>query len=355
MVKMPFLLSVILVTWNDTEDLINCLKNLEKQTFNNFEVIIVENGSREENLQLLKNFLRNFQPKNDYKLRIFYTGVDDGYTGGNNYGVKKARGEYILIINPDTMVKPNDIELLINKLKSLEKELKTDKILLNPRLCTADGKHEFSRGLVNFLGFGLIDTCKTEACVESDFVSGGCFIMKRKHFKELKGFDASYFMYQDDLEFALRARLEGFHILVENKIYVLHNKTLKDYQLTPFKYYYIERNRIRTVLRYTHSKKLHFFILLLFEPILLAHALVSGFLKCRFKIYKYLIQNFSNLIKPKRKFSLKRKIKFLRYEMDGVADFFGNKRNSGMVKLLNIYSKLLYYIYLKRLKKFKAI
>ncbi|MFX1451424.1 MAG: glycosyltransferase family 2 protein [Promethearchaeota archaeon] len=348
-------LSVILVTWNDTVYLINCLNALQKQSFNNFEVIIVENGSKEENLQLLKNFLKTFTPENGFKIRVFYTGVDDGYTGGNNYGVQRARGEYILIINPDTIIKPYDIELLINKIKSLEKELKTDKILLNPRLCTKDQKHEFSRGIVNFLGFGLIDSCKTEACIESDFVSGGCFIMKTKHFKELKGFDTSYFMYQDDLEFALRARLEGFRIFVENKIFVLHNKTLKDYQLTPFKYYYIERNRIRTVLRYTHSKKLHFIILLLFEPILLAHALVSGFLKCRFKIYKYLIQNFTNLINPKKKLFLKRKIKFLRYEMEGVSDFFGNKRNSIIVKILNLYSKLLYYIYLKRLKKLKAI
>ncbi|MFX0133833.1 MAG: glycosyltransferase family 2 protein [Candidatus Hodarchaeota archaeon] len=348
-------LSVILVTWNDTIDLINCLKDLEKQTFNNFEVIIVENGSKEENLQLLKNFLSKFQPTNQFRLRIFYTGIDDGYTGGNNYGAKRAEGELLLILNPDTILKPKNIESLLNRFKKLEKRLGTDKILLNPRLCTSDGKHEFSKGHVNFLGFGLIDCIKTEECLDSDFISGGCFLIKTKYFKNLKGFDESYFMYHDDLEFSLRARLEGFRIVVENKIFVLHNKTLKDYQLTPFKYYYIERNRFRTILRYSHSKKLHFFILLLFEPILLAHALVSGFLKCRFKIYKYLIQNISNLFKTKSPFGLKKKFKFSKYKMDGVMDFFGNRSNSGMVKLLNLYSKFLYYIYYKRLKKLKVI
>ncbi|MHA1385934.1 MAG: glycosyltransferase family 2 protein [Candidatus Helarchaeota archaeon] len=348
-------LSVILVTWNDTQDLINCLKKLEKQTFNNFEVVIVENGSREENIKLLKDFLSGFQPENGFKLRIFYTGVDDGYTGGNNYGAQRAKGEYLLIINPDTIVQPKNIESLMNRIKSLESELGTDKILLNPRLCTTDGKHEFSRGHVNFLGFGLIDSCKTEACIESDFVSGGCFIMKTKYFKALKGFDASYFMYQDDLEFALRAKLDGFRIIVENKIFVLHNKNIKDYQLSSFKYYYIERNRIRTILRFTHSKKLHFLILLLFEPILLAHALMSGFLKCRFRIYKYIIQNRSNLFNPKTPYTPKKKIKFLKYKMDGIVDFFSNKENKKLVKFLNFYSKILYYIYLKRLKKLKLI
>ena len=350
MANISFFLSVILVTWNDTVHLINCLKKLQKQTFNDFEVIIVENGSREENLQLLKTFLKDFQPENGFKLRVFYTGVDDGYTGGNNYGAKRAKGEFLLIINPDTMIRPKDIELLLNSFKTLEKKFGTDKLLLNPRLCTSDGKHEFSKGYINFLGFGLIDSSKTNECLDSDFVSGGCFLIKTKYFKELKGFDESYFMYQDDLEFSLRARLEGFKIVVDNKLSTLHNKSLKDYQLTPFKYYYIERNRIRTVLRYTHSKKLHFFILLLFEPILLAHALISGFLKCRLKIYKYFIHKFSNLFNLNKQIPLKKKIKFARYKMDGVMDFFGEKSHKGIVKLLNLYSKFLYYIYLKRLK-----
>lgn len=348
-------LSIILVTWNDTIHLINCLNSLQKQSFNNFEVIIVENGSKEENIQLLKKFLKTFKPENGFRLTVFYTGVDTGYTGGNNYGVKRAKGEYILIINPDTLVKPNDIKLLLNKIKSLEQELGHDKILLNPKLCTNDGLHEFSGGHVNFLGFGLIDSCKTNKCLKSDFISGGCFIMKTKYFKDLKGFDESYFMYGDDVEFSIRAKLGGFRIIIENKINVMHNKNLNDYQLTPFKYYHIERNRIRTILRYSHVNKTHFIILILFEPVLFFHALLSGFLKCRFKIYKYLIQNFSNLFKPASKFGLKEKIKFQKYKMDGVMDFFGNKSKSNIIRLLNIYSKFLYYIYLKRINKIKEI
>ena len=80
---------------------------------------------------------------------------------------------------------------------------------------------------------------------------------------------------------------------------------------------------------------------------------MSGFLKCRFKIYKYLIHNRRNLLKPKLKTPFK-KLKFLRYRMDGVVDFFGSKSSSGIVKLLNLYSRLLYNIYLKRLKKLKV-
>ncbi len=348
-------LSVILVTWNDTKDLINCLKTLEKQTFKNFEVIIVENGSKEENLRLLKNFLNTFQPENGFKLRVFYTGVDDGYTGGNNYGASKAKGELLLIINPDTVTESKDLESLITRFQSLEKDLGTDKILLNPRLCTTDGEHEFSTGHVNFLGFGLIECARTKECLDSDFISGGCFLMKTKYFKELQGFDESYFMYHDDVEFSLRARLEGFKIKVENKISVMHQKSLKDYQLSPFKYYHIERNRIRTVLRFSHSKRMHFLILLLFEPVLIAHALMSGFLKSRLKIYKYIIQNRSNLFDPRNKYHPKKKFKFLKYKMDGIVDFFGNKKNVGLVKLLNLYSKVLYYIYLKRLRKLRVI
>ncbi|MHA1377743.1 MAG: glycosyltransferase family 2 protein [Candidatus Helarchaeota archaeon] len=348
-------LSILLVTWNDTKDLINCLKALQKQTFNNFEVLIIENGSKEDNLQLLKNFLKDFQPENRFKLKVFYTGIDDGYTGGNNYGAKRAKGKYLLIINPDTVIKPNDIELLLNTITRLEKELGTDKILLNPRLCTPDGLHEYSRGDINFLGFGLIDSCKTNECLESDFVSGGCFLIKREYFNFLRGFDATYFCYHDDVEFAIRARLKGFRILVENKISVLHSRTLEDYQLTPFKYYYIERNRFRTVLRYTHTKKLHFLILLLFEPILLGHALMTGFLKHRFKIYKYLIQNLRDIFNPKTPYEDQQKLVFQKFQMDGVIDFFGEKKHKRLVKILNLYSKILHSIYLKRLKKLGII
>lgn len=348
-------LSILLVTWNDTEELINNLKCLQKQTFNSFEVLIIENGSNEENLQRLKKFLKDFQPENGYKIRVFYTGIDDGYTGGNNYGAKRAKGEYLLIINPDTIIEPKDIELMFDRIKSLEKELGTDKILLNPRLCSPDGLHEYSKGHINFLGFGLIDSSKTEECVDSDFVSGGCFLIKRKYFKFLRGFDASYFCYHDDVEFALRARLKGFRILVDNKISIMHSRDIKDYQLTPFKYYFIERNRFRTVLRFTHTKKMHFLILLLFEPILLGHALMSGFLKCRIKIYKYLIQNLRNLFEPKTAYENQKKLIFSKYKMDGVIDFFGDRKNSKLVRILNFYSKILHMIYIKRLKKIGII
>lgn len=100
------LVSVIIVNWNGKEQIGDCLRSLRAQTFSNFEGILVDNGSADGSVEYVQeNFLGWVQ--------ILANAKNEGFSGGNNRGIRVASGKYIVLLNNDAQADPCWLEELV--------------------------------------------------------------------------------------------------------------------------------------------------------------------------------------------------------------------------------------------------
>ncbi len=103
------LVSIIIPHWNGIDVITECLESLQRATYPNLEIIVVDNNSTDDSV----NYIRKTFPK----VVIFENGLNEGYAGGCNRGSEIAKGEYLLFLNNDTIHEPNWIEPLVQLLE----------------------------------------------------------------------------------------------------------------------------------------------------------------------------------------------------------------------------------------------
>lgn len=222
-------LSIVIVSYNAPKHLEICLDSCQ-EALKNFEgeIIVVDNNSSEiDFLSLKKNY-----PNVNYLLQT----ENLGFSKANNIGVENALGDYILILNPDTIIPEDIFPKLIDFHQSKEKIG-----LVGVRLIDTNGnfhpeskrniptaKNSFSKLFKRFnssiinnyykLEVGEFETAPCEILV-------GAFIFTTKQiYKEIGGFDARYFMYGEDIDISYSAELAGYTNYYVGDITVLHYK-----------------------------------------------------------------------------------------------------------------------------------
>lgn len=239
------LVSIIVVNWNGKEFLKECLKALSYQSFKDFEIIIVDNGSKDGSVEFIR--------KNYPKCRIIGNSCNKGFAIGNNQGIKIANGKYIALINNDAEADPN---WLIELLKIAEEDysvgmvaskiylLGHDKILDNVgHLIYRDGINR-GRGRLE-KDYGQYDKR------EEVLFPSGCAALYRKEMLDKIGlFDEDFFAYGDDTDIGLRGRLAGWKCVFAPKAIVYHRYSQSSGAYSPLKAFYVERNRIWIAVKY---------------------------------------------------------------------------------------------------------
>ena len=173
---------------------------------------------------------------------------NSGFGGGNNLAARRARGEYLAFLNPDTTVEPGWLEALIAALEAdPQAGMATSKILLmdDPSRINTCGNDVHISGLTLCRGMGAPANDYNQV-EEVAAVSGAAFVIRRGLFEQLGGFDPAYFMYMEDTDLSWRARLAGWRILYVPASVVYHDYRL---QFGPRKTFYQERNRYRLLLQ----------------------------------------------------------------------------------------------------------
>ena len=222
--------SIIIVTYNHKKYLEHCISSVLKQDYPH-EVIVVDNCSQDGSSQLVSEKFPD--------VKLIKSIENKGYGAGNNLGVRHATGEYIAILNPDTIVEDGWLRELVKPLEN-EKKITTPKILLyDGSLINTCGNINHFTGLTFTRGLGAEpSTCQKPGYVSG--ISGCCFAMRRTDFIEMGGFDECFFVYNEDSDLSWRAHLKSFGIL-----YVPTSVVRHDYKLNvpPKKIYYLEKNR----------------------------------------------------------------------------------------------------------------
>lgn len=228
--------SVIIVNYNVKELLVNCIKSILSSTGDlKIEIIIVDNNSFDGSVEQVK-----LKFADDKKIKIIENRVNLGFGRANNLGAKSARGKYLLLLNPDTIIQEDTIEKTVKFYEEKDKAggVSCKLVLPNGKLDLAC-RRSFPKPSVAFyriLGLSkLFPHSKTFASYnltyldenqtyEVEAICGAFMLVSKDIFEQVGGFDEDYFMYGEDLDLCFRIRKAGYKVFYYSGTSTIHFK-----------------------------------------------------------------------------------------------------------------------------------
>jgi GT2 family glycosyltransferase len=283
-------LSVVLVSYGSRADLERLLPTLFAQGLE-LEVLVVDNRPGDGTADWLRAaYPTRLSPGNN-TVRVIPRADNPGYAGGNNTGIAAARGRYVLILNPDTELHPGALKVLLEAIQAYPESLIGAK-LLNP-----DGTVNAAGNQMHYSGIttcrGLNEPAERYRGLEPvPLLSGAALIAAKETLVGLGSFDEDYWMYLEDTDLSLRARLRGHPLFCANDALLTHHYRLG---MNPKKFYHLERNRLLTLFKVYEGRTLRRMApaLLLTEFATWGFALLKGpkYLAARWRGYAWLYRN----------------------------------------------------------------
>jgi len=247
--------SICIVNYNAGRYIRACLDSIIHCTSGiNYEVIAVDNASTDGSVQMIRH---------DYPMvRIIQNDSNRGFARASNQAVRAARGEFILLLNPDTELKNDAINVSVNFLRNQDRRDLLTCMILNPDGTigvSKKGELFFSLRGQAFLQFRLNrffprSTLYKKALLRDEdfreqrelFFVAGCFLLlRRDFFLEIGLFDESFFLYGEDDDLCLRIRHAGGRILYHPEGKVLHWEKKSSFPLSLRPYFFYILNRYR--------------------------------------------------------------------------------------------------------------
>ena len=217
----------MVVSYNSAAYLPDCVRSLRSEGVD--EVVVVDNASSDDSVATTRGA--------DLAVAVVETGANLGFGAGANRGVARTNGDYVLVLNPDTVVEPGTV-------KALAEALDRDPGLavVGPRMENVDGTLYPSvrrfPNLLNafghaFLGlvaprnrftrsYRMLDWDHDRPATDVDWVGGACLLVRRSAFDAVAGFDEAYFMYVEDVDLCWRLGRAGWRIGYEPAGRVVH-------------------------------------------------------------------------------------------------------------------------------------
>jgi len=235
-------LSIIIVSFNTEEIVKRCLLNLKKNFIKyplDYEIVVIDNNSKDNSPKLLSDLEKNWN-----NLHVYLSKKNLGFGQGNNLGLEKSHGKYVLYLNSDAIVEDIDFQDLINLMESHKNigALTVNVILPDGEIDPAShrGFPNLWRSLTYFLGlerlffyvpflnniFGgyHLVHLNLKEIHEIDSPTGAFFFTKKEIVDKFGGFDNDFFMYGEDLEMAFQIKESGYKIFYYPLWSVLHLK-----------------------------------------------------------------------------------------------------------------------------------
>lgn len=239
-------LSIIILSYNTRDitfaSLESLINSLQKTAFTS-EVLIVDNASEDGSVEMLKKFEKQYETSH-IKIDSIFNKENVGFTKGNNQGIRKAEGEYVLFLNSDVMIQ----DVLWDEILSfLDEHPKYGALTVRVELPTGDIDQASHRGFPTvwnaFCYFSGLEKITFHIPVLNkifggyhlthhsldtihfiDSPSGAFFLTRKSILNTLNGFDETFFMYGEDLDLAYRIKQAGYNIVYYPKSTVLHLK-----------------------------------------------------------------------------------------------------------------------------------
>ncbi len=237
------LVSVISVNYNQSAVTLEMLESFRKVTYPNYEIIIVDNGSPNDNPEIIRN--------NYPEVNLIKSAENLGFAGGNNLGIKIARGDYLLFLNNDTEVTPGFLEPLVETLENNPDAGMASPLILyhhspDKRTIQYAGAKKVSllTGRGRNIGWGEIDTNQYNFTVKTDYAHGAALLLDRKVLDKVGCMPDVYFLYYEELDWCTAMKRKGLYPYFVGKSVIYHKESMSIGKNSAIKLYYITRNRL---------------------------------------------------------------------------------------------------------------
>lgn len=214
--------SIIILNWNGKELTRACLNSIKKNTeYPNYEIIVVDNGSTDGSVEMLE--------KDFPEVRLVKNRENLGFGGGNNQGIEIAKGDYLFLLNNDTLVTKGWLSSAVEIMESNSKVASVGSALVAPKAQLNDG--------VNF-------------DKEKDTVCGAAMLMKRKVVERIGAFDVENFspIYGEETDWNYRARNVGYKVIETSRSRVVHLGSVSTKKQNPDQYLLLNTHRLKAML-----------------------------------------------------------------------------------------------------------
>ena len=221
-------LSIVIVTYNSLSQVDACLSSLSAHPPSlDHETLIVDNASTDGTAVMVRQRWPH--------VRVVDEGVNLGFAGASNVGIRRTSGELVLLLNPDTTSPAGALDALVASL-----DARPDAAVAGPRLVDARGRAELSFGSMigplaelrqkllvtgNDRGAPLVGAYVnrlTARARDVDWVSGACLLVRRADAEAVGLLDERYFMYAEDVDFCAAIRARGRRVLFTPEAEIVH-------------------------------------------------------------------------------------------------------------------------------------
>ena len=235
-------LSIITINYNGLKDTCELIESLPLED-KSIEVIVVDNASAQDEATIIEERYP--------QVKIIRSKKNLGFAGGNNLGIKAAQGKYLLILNNDTLLKPqtSDIRSLISRLET------------SPKIGMVCPKIRFTWGkqLIQFAGYtplspitmrnkaigcGEVDHGQYNTAHPTPYAHGAAMMIKREVIEKAGLMPECYFLYYEELDWSMMIRRAGYDIWYDSACTIFHKESQTTGQNSPLRTYYITRNRL---------------------------------------------------------------------------------------------------------------
>ena len=240
--KVEKLLSIITINYNGLKDTCELIESLPLED-KSIEVIVVDNASAQDEATIIEERYP--------QVKIIRSKKNLGFAGGNNLGIKAAKGKYLFFLNNDTLLKPqtSDIRSLISRLET------------SPKIGMVCPKIRFTWGkqLIQFAGYtplspitmrnkaigcGEVDHGQYNTAHPTPYAHGAAMMIKREVIEKAGLMPECYFLYYEELDWSMMIRRAGYDIWYEPACTIFHKESQTTGQNSPLRTYYITRNRL---------------------------------------------------------------------------------------------------------------
>ena len=272
-------LSIITVNYNGFKDTCELIDSI---TFtDDMEVIVVDNGSFENEASLIAQRYP--------EVKAFRSNKNLGFAGGNNLGIKAAKGKCLFLVNNDTIFKDYNIEPLIERLES------SPTIgMVCPKIRFAWGENPIQYAgytpLSNItvrnqaIGYGEEDKGQYDTPHPTPYAHGAAMLIKREVIEKVGLMPECYFLYYEELDWSMMFTRAGYEIWFEPTCTIYHKESQSTGQNSPLRTYFITRNRLLLVKRNWHGITKY-----------LSYIYIIGIVTTR-DFFKHLLQGKTNML-----------------------------------------------------------
>lgn len=254
------LISIITVNWNQSAVTLDCIASIKNEcTYTNLEIIVVDNNSLEDPTEIIHSQYPD--------VIVIRNDTNAGFAGGNNIGIKHAKGDFLFFVNNDTEFTSG----LVSSLLKIYQE-HADAGIVCPKF-----QYYYNKGVLEYAGYKDVnpitgrnhkiggeetDHGQFTEVTTTAFAHGAAMLVSKKNIEKVGLMPEEFFLYYEEFDWCMQFRSKGLKIYFQPNALIYHKESVTTGVRSPLKTYYHTRNRILFMKR--NFTKKYFFLFCMF-------------------------------------------------------------------------------------------